>query len=52
MIFAKMMNRNFNVDWKKTCWDANTCRVDESVEAFQLCYLKKNDKFVDDTWIA
>ena len=27
----KMLNRSFNVDWKKTCWDVNTCKVDESI---------------------
>ena len=31
LLSAKMMNKSFNVEWKKTCWDANTCRVDEYV---------------------
>jgi len=31
LLFAKMMNRSFNVDWREVCLSANTCENNESV---------------------
>ena len=31
LLSTKILNRSFNIDWKKTCWYVNTCNVDESI---------------------